>query len=1022
MLENIIITDIEVKAPKDRTKMFLRGLGTVYVPIESHSFPTRNLKESKYNNIYGELNEFANNKNNSSKSKIPQFKVEPACKPNSEGIRPYRVLHLKAPPSAAKEIKKRFPEIKTGNYVDHERQIFGKHTFNRVNKESAEAVELTNEFNKKIEIIRNKTYNFILHTSIAKKPKAQSTRIFNEMNKLVLEDRIDELRENRLTKTLPKSLINKRIKLHKLQKKIEAIQDIEVTQAKHLLEITIPRDHIIHQRYFTSQDFDEAKKLYLDIEIPLYKYPDRAEISWVGMIYDGRNSQVKELHTLRNTELKEFQGYKIYTYKSQRELTKGIKMSVHRQNPLIISAFNARYDLLKFREHEGGFFIGEEDRPPLQEVTTKFFERVDIRGRLVVDQLREAQIGLDFLPNNRLELVSKFLLGGETGLEKIINYEQMEYLEEFIKGKNEKLKTIENIIIYFAQRPELISDKNCFEETKEEARTFLKLNNTRSTEEIKAAKKLSWKITASYQVGDVNVMPKMQKSSVFNTLIDFATHISAAGDLPLSWVLYSTRSIQLLLKRNYFRRFGNHKEDFYLNKMSQRKRNMAAKQEFRSYLEELNPQNTSPGIYKNVHITSIRYGYHLKDIIYRSVPESATIFNIKPKDNFEKYIQDRYGNSLAEWLIVDFMNIKKKEKVVSQILHEHKSSLEVFESVYKSQMKFLERETWEVKSKFYIAQVKGKDLEDNISNELDEFGTKYNFCDNDLAMLLNERKRVDNYTYRFRIEHETEPKEVENKLNDVMKTIYKYTNEKNLKIIHQEGPYLYLTGDIEKLTDKDRRLILHTVDQALVVETFKPQSEGDQKLFYNVHGTYHGTKIVNKPINYLTIFEMNTYKHFLENVFSGNYREAIIGIHKAIINLYTQKIPLKELVEYSNSSERFSAFEEGEKIYFKNFTEKTSKRDAVTERFCIEEEIRGEKRTVYIMNTNELNPDWNIYQKRFEKKVYNLIHSLIGVETDKIFKDGVNEATRTGLSEGQIDLFEFDPSPATLKLETLVNK
>jgi hypothetical protein len=94
-------------------------------------------------------------------------------------------------------------------------------------------------------------------------------------------------------------------------------------------------------------------------------------------------------------------------------------------------------------------------------------------------------------------------------------------------------------------------------------------------------------------------------------------------------------------------------------------------------------------------------------------------------------------------------------------------------------------------------------------------------------------------------------------------------------------------------------------------------------------------------------------------------------------------------VWHSKASNRFSAYENGEKIYFRTPTSKETKK----EREYTVETINKIDRKVYTMNINKLNPDWNLYNEKNSLKVNNLLHCLIGDSTNKftstIEKNGI---------------------------------
>ena len=94
------------------------------------------------------------------------------------------------------------------------------------------------------------------------------------------------------------------------------------------------------------------------------------------------------------------------------------------------------------------------------------------------------------------------------------------------------------------------------------------------------------------------------------------------------------------------------------------------------------------------------------------------------------------------------------------------------------------------------------------------------------------------------------------------------------------------------------------------------------EIYFEQYGFLKGLKTKEEPSKDLCLFEMSMYKDFIDNVFKGDYEEALINIYSDFDCLSSEKIPKKDLVWKIRSKNQYKAYEEGEIIRFysdKNF-------------------------------------------------------------------------------------------------------
>ncbi|MGM5481599.1 MAG: hypothetical protein ACQESE_04275, partial [Nanobdellota archaeon] len=677
-----------------------------------------------------------------------------------------------------------------------------------------------------------------------------------------------------------------------------------------------------------------------------FKNPEEAMISWVGTIYHDKNDVRKVLYTLSDVGADMWNGYEIKRYQNQTQLLKGLAHDIREYDPLTLSAYNNKFDFINLNE-ERTFEIGINKNTPVHEATTKFFERIATTGRLLVDRLRWAQIAYQYLPNKKLNLIGKEVLGTQ-GFDKSITYAQMEKLER---------------IALFDDDPK----KRC-----EAAQTI-----------------------ATYTTEDVDVLIDIHNSQEFRWSLDFAARMADKNNLPLELLLYSPRALQKRQELDFFKKNKIYRNEF-LKKKGARKEYSQAKQRFREYLSSLTELHTQPGVYNDVKLIQVNYAKALKKELFNIYPNAKHLLDMKPETPFQQEFITNFLNSSCDWIIADYMTIKKREEKILK----RKNKIGIsggteykYQDIIKQQNdSHFRKET--IEQAMMLAQQDGRNPD---SEEVKD--------------LLKEMYWHKRHKGRFYAQYKTNANTIERKLRELNTTIKHRLNVYGLERIHQEGPYIYVKGDNKNFEKEYPARVITTFDKVYVSEDFeenehKNVKEGKRKLYYKRYGFYKGVKIKgDEPTHNLTLHEIKTYKGFLDNVFAERYEDAVSHIARQQLKVDLEQIANDNLVmmtkkKQQGDRDRYKAFEDSDIIYF---YEDAANKDE----FPIDEHtgrpyetmsIHMKERPIYIMNKQELRPDWHFYEQRHKRIIYNLAFHTIGKDN---FLDVLQETWKQTLFREQ---------------------
>ncbi|MBW3015970.1 hypothetical protein KY330_06110 [Candidatus Woesearchaeota archaeon] len=806
------------------------------------------------------------------------------------------------------------------------------------------ALELQREINESLAMLRGDVESVVKEQyDNPKSWKAMTTRHYKALMKA---ERIlrPELEEKRL------KISEKRLELNKILAEINSRSKVNLED--NVQEIYLDsKERLFFRRMMNYMDFWDQKWCFLDIEVPLFM-TDNPEVSWVGVIFNQGIRTTKEIHCLYPLSVDEFNGYKIYSYKDEFELVKGLKESILREDPFIVSTYNTRFDLIKLREH-GDFRIGMHENQPVMKSSMNFFERIGLDGRMVIDLLRWGKTQYKYLINQKLENVAKELLGDER-FSKSISYDEMAALE--LKCKNMELPLEERI----------------------EAATTI----------------------AEYLCDDVNVMLEIKNSEVFQRGFRHYCRLSQILWIDIPKLMHSPNQANLAQEREYFWNVGNYRESAFMKYSQNIDLEQLAKQRVKIMMKKYLNLNEVKGRVEDVTKVYLPiYPAFFKQVRHpdRFPWMDLVVMGVEnEKDKLGKFLLSQYADALCNYLIVDYGGymrakedkIKKGKdlkKIVKRLRRYHTLSEDFFLKVNhafnqsRKETKSYQSLAVSVRKKLYeiVDELSGQKKDKNFTDEFIEGYISYKVSH--LKVNFLNSKIQGNYL--------VDAEEIDKGLRDYLQEFSSELENCGVEVVKQSGQMLYLKGDVSKLEKviqlKNIPVLLHMND----------------RLFYREHGYLRGFKKDRKATHNMTVFEIDCLRDTIEMLLDGEYEEAFHYLKNEfdLLEMYddenpgfffNHKCPKEHLLYHIKSSERFESYENGEKVRF-FIDEKKAKEFGAVESFkrCRNTGRRyfdmSDKKTektvrYYVCGLDEIDIDVSYFRTMMLFKFKNLLGDLIG--------------------------------------------
>ena len=1034
MLE-AIITDVRADARHDKAAIYLRNIGTLHVPLEEHLFTSRDITTPE---LVGE--------------KRAEIALHPMLKEAQTAVflkgagDSFNTIHVKGKPSLGEHLnypegkapgKKKRTAFTTKDYVWTAREHYGMQgSIATLDDTLADAIMTVREHNQTLRTLKARLATLLPDHN----PRYQTTAFNKLTEELSQGTPIEMIITKGYINKLPRAFIDERTQHHERYHHLITndafsitVSDKPATQGE--LSITLKdRSLFTKGRPMTFEEFNKQKKAYLDIEIPLFR-TDKPEISWVEVHYEDEQGVYKqELHTLNDFGIPAHNGRTIHGYKDEATLVTGVTHALRAEHPYVVLAYNTNFDLTKLREVKSFlttdelFTPDEEDRSRVvKTVNTKFFEQLDIKTRMVVDLLRVAQIQYDFLPNKKLDLVSKVILGVDA-FAKSHTYDELADAEMlFLRLR----RLMEN--------PAMLSliPENKFQSMYEETiDQFLGV--------------------AGYIGEDVAITPRMLASQPIQNVVKRMTWISSIIDVPLEKLLYSQQGVLKEFERAYTKKHHVSYEQHFLSSKKARDDYAKDKQSFKNWLGASQKISATPGIYKDVHLLYYNYAKALKDYLVHLMPRTKPIFDEQATSKEDHHLLTRIMNALAEPLIAEHTHIVRLQQRYDRV--KTLFDKEDYHTFYLS-----------ARNQFTFADLRKKTftktyLDHHLPDEVKTLITDNQFTLSDLHFRLVGDHKIANKKFRFhknfgkiplseRNSYQTNDRLINQTFDDITRRLAKLPTTatslatKGLEPIHAQGPYLYVKGDPSSI---DPHLITHSFDQVLITRDVhqtktKGYQPGKQHLIYNLFGFYKGITVKNTPSTHMNMLTMRQFNDFFTAYAGGDARQALEQLHTYHQLFTNEQATLEDLIFHSKASKRSAIYEQAgpvdeqgrrKKTYFrdqfpkenaheqgeatiykrqepfdlfyphyilKKRTEAIKKplKDLTKEEiqefveqkkllkltisfdqerhlYYYQETINNHKERIYISPLAGFTPDWNAYTKDNQDRVLNVLHELIG--------------------------------------------
>ncbi|MCS7134292.1 MAG: hypothetical protein NZ889_00310 [Candidatus Pacearchaeota archaeon] len=475
------------------------------------------------------------------------------------------------------------------------------------------------------------------------------------------------------------------------------------------------------EKFLTEKDFSLARKLYLDLEKPLWKkeeekelikkrkellrklskeknaentksikreieeiekkltintkfgtiklYEDLfdAKISFVSTIWENINGRtIKELYVwdpLSDINEEYVNGFFIKKFKTEKELIEALTTSIKNRKPLVCIGHNEAYDItqLRFASEEtraGKFDIAVKDIVPRRDFVRDFLQR-----------LREDLIYIDTLWLNRIffPFLSFRSLKRSLKLEDVAKFHGIPFEK---KIKHEELRDYE-----------------------------IKRLAGNETERKEAFREL-----ADYTTKDIEIIYEISKKIPFSLLVKLK---NVMPYLTFTELAFSTSCIKKYFEKKHFDLF--HNLEYYGKKQKKREEKLQLfkrvfKRKKKELLEWAGIQVEKEN-YDGAYEIYIPFEEFILDCIFRACPEFEKIYKSfenketnKVKENIEKFGFLQYMKVLAQQILTDYYWVRKCEKEAKKFLgkiplfalQQENSNLSILEK--KARKNGLERE------------------------------------------------------------------------------------------------------------------------------------------------------------------------------------------------------------------------------------------------------------------------------------------------------------------------------------------
>ncbi len=399
--------------------------------------------------------------------------------------------------------------------------------------------------------------------------------------------------------------------------------------------------HLDSYEYFKWKGVISAEELYnknwmhIDIEKPKFGEEDE-EVSWIAVSFSNAGKLEKHVYSLHETLSDNLEGGTRIKrgYKDEVELIGAVEEQIEKKNPDVISVYNASYDLPEMRQakEKAGkkFHAGKRKTSIKKDVSTDFFERIRAPGRLVIDQLDFWGRCCDYLPNKKLVMVAKEILG-KGG--KIIDYEQQRELEYIAEGSRKKASD---------EVAEIIAE-NLGMQKKD-------VNGMRDSSRAAA------QVIANYVSDDTQLLVDLFEHEKFLKILKSYEFVCNFAKVDYAAAMHSFNSINNAQDRLFWESTKAHRDSMFGAGQKKKRHERNDKQRFLENTAGRIEKHYFRGIASPVFQAYVPVWISMKDLISKRFPKMEEFYDFYKlqEDKNAKFLLSGYGDSLSDYLVIDF--------------------------------------------------------------------------------------------------------------------------------------------------------------------------------------------------------------------------------------------------------------------------------------------------------------------------------------------------------------------------------
>ncbi|MFH1511590.1 MAG: hypothetical protein ABIF10_07920 [Candidatus Woesearchaeota archaeon] len=457
--------------------------------------------------------------------------------------------------------------------------------------------------------------------------------------------------------------------------------------------------------------------------------------------------------------------------------------------------------------------------------------------------------------------------------------------------------------------------------------------------------------SAYYLTRDVSVLYDLYNSQVFQESLDDLMWLSQNYRIPLSLLAYSPFCVNDAQEREYFKEVGTFRDAVYPMTKQRREIVSRAKERIKDIKNDLLPYSKGILWHKNLKKCFVPWGDFIIPLVKKRFPRVQDFISYKEQFSTpgRQYYLAKFSSAFAEWMLVDYARFFEKKAALSEELKSDGISPNWLASLYRKLEDSLPQ-TQVLRN----SRLTGKLLEPYVQQDILKIGLAR------LAELVNMYSYAHKLYWRFFGIYKVEPEELINLLDVKTAEIMEDIVKNRAQVHFHEPDYLYVTGS----SGSAPLILADEIDIAFL----------SNHTYYKRFSSYSHEKPRDTPRPNRTLHEMHVVKCLLDSLLSMDIGGALGCVREGLKAI--PELDNMHMVFYSESTERYRAFENGKVIYFTTKTGETAGIDGETSRGYFTADIRGKEQKIFVMGIEDFVPDYSMYAERLEEITNRILKPL----------------------------------------------